>query len=104
MLRAFEDASTSESVAVPNGFLLEGGELRYRAGSEHAQFVCGAIDVVAKARNGDQGDWARVLRWRDDDEFKHEWLMPMGLLYKDKSELLAMLANRGLRINGSKNS
>lgn len=61
-------------------------------------FVCSPIEVIAKTRDTSSGTWGRLLQWRDDDNIKHQWSMPLSLLQGDAREYRRELASQGLNI------
>lgn len=61
-------------------------------------FVCSPIEVIAKTRDTNSGTWGRLLQWRDDDNIKHQWSMPLSLLQGDAREYRRELASQGLNI------
>ncbi len=60
--------------------------------------VCSPIEVIAKTRDTSSGTWGRLLQWRDDDNIKHQWSMPLALLQGDAREYRKELASQGLNI------
>lgn len=61
-------------------------------------FVCSPIEVIAKTRDPNSGNWGRLLQWRDDDSELHTWSMPLSLLQGDAREYRRELASQGLNI------
>ena len=61
-------------------------------------FVCSPIEIIAKTRDTNSGTWGRLLQWRDDDNIKHQWSMPLSLLQGDAREYRKELASQGLNI------
>ena len=61
-------------------------------------FVCSPIEVIAKTRDTGSTTWGRLLQWRDDDNVKHQWSMPLSLLQGDAREYRKELASQGLNI------
>ena len=61
-------------------------------------FVCSPIEIIAKTRDTSSGTWGRLLQWRDDDNIKHQWSMPLSLLQGDAKEYRKELASQGLNI------
>ncbi len=61
-------------------------------------FVCSPIEVIAKTRDTGSTTWGRLLQWHDDDNVKHQWLMPLSLLQGDTREYRKELASQGLNI------
>jgi hypothetical protein len=98
VLKAFETASTSELAQVPSGFALEDSGLYKVKDSGERSFLCGRLEVTARARNRHQENWSKMLRWRDKDGFEHVWVMPMELLAGEKNELLKRLLRGGLHV------
>lgn len=41
--------------------------------------IASAIEIVARTRNGNQGNWGCLIRWKDQDGHLHEWAVPMEL-------------------------
>lgn len=61
-------------------------------------FICSPIEIIAKTRDTSSGTWGRLLQWRDDDNIKHQWSMPLSLLQGDAREYRKELASQGLNI------
>ena len=61
-------------------------------------FICSPIEIIAKTRDGNSETWGRLLQWRDDDNIKHQWSMPLSLLQGDAREYRKELASQGLNI------
>ena len=61
-------------------------------------FVCSPIEIIARTRDINSGTWGRLLQWRDDDNVKHQWSMPLSLLQGDAREYRKELASKGLNI------
>ena len=61
-------------------------------------FICSPIEIIAKTRDTNSGTWGRLLQWRDDDNIKHQWSMPLSLLQGDAREYRRELASQGLNI------
>lgn len=61
-------------------------------------FVCSPLEIIAKTRDTNSGTWGRLLQWRDDDNEKHQWSMPLALLQGDAREYRKELAAQGLNI------
>ncbi|WP_440464936.1 DUF927 domain-containing protein [Psychrobacter sp. ASPA161_6] len=64
-------------------------------------FVCSPLEVIAKTRDTSSGTWGRLLQWRDDDNVKHQWSMPLSLLQGDAREYRKELASQGLNITAN---
>ena len=63
------------------------------------KWVCTLLQVIAKTRDEKSGEWGRLLEWRDDDDVKHQWAMPLEMLEGDGAEVRRELARLGLRIS-----
>lgn len=63
------------------------------------QWVCAPLHVIAKTRDEKSGKWGRLLEWKDDDGYTHQWAMPLELLESDGSDVRRELARLGLHIS-----
>ncbi|SDE53978.1 Uncharcterized protein, DUF927 family [Massilia sp. PDC64] len=66
------------------------------------RWICSPPSVVAKTRDAKSGEWGRLLEWRDDDNVRHQWAMPLELLQSDGTDMRRELARMGLSIAPSK--
>lgn len=66
------------------------------------RWICSPLSVVAMTRDAKSGEWGRLLEWRDDDQVRHQWAMPLELLQGDGSDVRRELARLGLSIAPSK--
>ncbi len=62
------------------------------------QWICGGLAVVAATRDAKSNAWGRLLEWRDADDVRHQWAMPLELLQGDGVEVRRELAQAGLAI------
>ena len=62
------------------------------------RWICSSLSVVAMTRDAKSGEWGRLLEWRDDDQVRHQWAMPLELLQGDGSDVRRELARLGLSI------
>lgn len=62
------------------------------------RWICSPLAVVAMTRDAKSGEWGRLLEWRDDDQVRHQWAMPLELLQGDGSDVRRELARLGLSI------
>jgi len=62
------------------------------------RWICSPLTVVAMTRDAKSGEWGRLLEWRDDDQVRHQWAMPLELLQGDGSDVRRELARLGLSI------
>lgn len=68
------------------------------------RWVCSPLAVVAMTRDAKSGEWGRLLEWRDDDNVRHQWAMPLELLQGEGGEVRRELARLGLSIAPSKSA
>lgn len=66
-----------------------------------AKWICSPIQVVAKTRDERNGEWGRLLEWRDDDGTLHRWAMPLEMLEGDGTDVRRELARLGLQISSN---
>jgi uncharacterized protein (DUF927 family) len=66
-----------------------------------AKWVCSPLQVVAKTRDERNGEWGRLLEWRDDDGKLHRWAMPLEMLEGDGTDVRRELARLGLQISSN---
>src|SRR6478672_10795323 len=67
--------------------------------------ICAWLEVVALVRDPSSNNWCRLLRFKDRDGKRHEWVMPMALLAGGGKEVLSKLLSDGLEIEpGGKDS
>jgi putative DNA primase/helicase len=64
-------------------------------------WVCSAFEIIGRARDPNGREWARWLRWTDDDKREHLHPVKDADLHGDPRSLCAALATRGLRISTS---
>ena len=62
-------------------------------------WVCSAFEIIGRARDPNGREWARWLRWTDDDKREHLHPVKDADLHGDPRSLCAALATRGLRIS-----
>lgn len=68
------------------------------------RWICSPLSVVAMTRDAKSGEWGRLLEWRDDDQMRHQWAMPLELLQGDGADVRRELARLGLSIAPGKAS
>lgn len=61
-------------------------------------FISAPFEVVGRVRNPNSEDWARLLRWKDEDQHVHPFTVSDADLHGDPSTLCANLASRGLKV------
>jgi hypothetical protein len=63
---------------------------------ELPQFISGPFEILGRVCNSNRENWARLLRWSDDDNRVHIYRVSDADLHGDPSALCASLASRGL--------
>jgi putative DNA primase/helicase len=71
-------------------------------GHEPPKFICSWLEVTALSRNEEGNEWGTVLTWHDPDHREHVWSAPRSLLVNQKTDLVEVLARRGLKIASPK--
>jgi putative DNA primase/helicase len=71
-------------------------------GKVETHFVSGAFKVLGRVRTPDGEQWARLLRWCDEDKRVHTMAIPDAELHGDAKALAALLATRGLKVSTGK--
>lgn len=65
-------------------------------------WLCSPLHVEAQTRNNGSEAWGRLLTWRDNDQVRHTWAMPMDLVQGDGLDMRRELARRGLQLSTNK--
>ena len=66
-------------------------------------WIAAAFEILGRVRDPKSESWARLLRWKDDDEREHEYAVSDSDLHGDVSTFCATLAARGLKITTGPN-
>lgn len=66
-----------------------------------AQWVCSSLSITARTRDAENGNWGRLLVFKDADDREHRWAMPMSLLAGSGDELRGELLRQGLIISSN---
>jgi len=61
-------------------------------------WLSGPFEILGRVRDPQSQSWARLLRWKDDDDVIHQHPVADQDLHGDGSALCASLANGGLKI------
>jgi uncharacterized protein (DUF927 family) len=84
------------------GFLVnEHGVFKVVDGDE-PKWLCAPLHVVAYARTVEKDQWGKVLRFRDPENFPHQWVMPLSFLAKDTAEFRGELFSLGLKMSAAR--
>ena len=67
--------------------------------STNSLFLSGPFELLGRARKPGGEGWARLLRWRDDDNRVHDYPVLDADLHGEHSALSANLASRGLKVS-----
>ncbi len=85
-----------------NGYALSKSGVFY-LGDDDPLFICSPLTVSAVTRDQYSQNYGRLLEWKDMDNNRHRWAMPMEMLAGDGLELRKVLLAAGLtRIGGGK--
>jgi len=63
-----------------------------------AQWICSALHVTARSRDGANGEWGYLLEFSDADGTMKRWAMPASMLAGDGTGYRATLLGMGLQI------
>lgn len=92
--------TTSEAMGRPGVYWI--GTAQDRASGEtiesEPQWICSGLQVAAVTRDGNGGEWGRLLVFADRDGQEHRWAMPMAMLAGSGEELRAELLRQGLEL------
>lgn len=96
-----KELRSSGSAATQKGFNIKPNEsgitALWRTSEEgFDELVSGCIRVTGQARDTDSMNWCNVLEFTDKDGNHRTWLMPMGMLAGDKTEVIRNLLEQGL--------
>jgi len=61
-------------------------------------WICSRLDVRARTRDTKSAAWGLLLEWRDPDNIRHQWSMPLELLQAEGVDVWRELARLGLSI------
>jgi putative DNA primase/helicase len=96
--RPFEQVNASAGVCAP--FRLTARAVEYREedeeGNERWTLVCSRLEILAKPRDENAGEWGRVVRVVNGDRTAHDWVMPMTMLAGDGQAYRERLFSMGL--------
>jgi putative DNA primase/helicase len=67
-------------------------------GVEARVWLSDPFEIIARVRDPESRDWARLLRWRDADKREHVYAVSDADLHGEPSALCATLASQGLKI------
>jgi hypothetical protein len=62
-------------------------------------WLAAAFEVIGGLRDHRGNAWGLLLRWRDRDGRRHEWVMPLRLVARRQEEVLEPLLDGGLKIS-----
>jgi len=106
--RYSEGATAGERCAYGNGeFEVSPGGVAFIGTDKYGErlpalWICSALQVRAMTRDAKSGEWGRLLEWRDKDNVRHQWAMPLELLQGDGVDVRRELARMGLTISTDK--
>jgi len=62
------------------------------------QWICSPMQVTAKTRDANNGEWGYLLEFEDADGHAKRWAMPASMLAGDGTQYRAVLLSMGLQI------
>lgn len=104
LLRARELEDRYKEETLPRGFYVSHDNLMYQPDAKGDQdppdsvFICSRLTITACTRDDANQNHGRLLEFRDVDNVRHEWAMPMQLLAGDGTSYREELLSMGLRI------
>ncbi|WP_278412984.1 DUF927 domain-containing protein [Stutzerimonas kunmingensis] len=100
--RVYEHTITLDGVKLPPGVWHHGQSLDKQSGEylPFDEWLCGPLHVEAVTRNeGQDGDYGRLLRFRNADRRELTWAMPNELLAGRPDSILSVLLGMGLDVD-----
>jgi len=96
-------ANASDAQAARPFFRVDDGGVWYhgfdRQGEPMSpQWICSQMEVTAKSRDGDNGEWGYLLEFKDGDGMPKRWSMPAAMLAGDGTQYRSTLLSMGLQI------
>lgn len=64
--------------------------------------ICSRLEITARTRDENGLNHGRLLEFKDPDDVRHQWAMPMEMLAGDGTEYRRILLSRGLEIAPSR--
>jgi len=93
---------TGDKPMFPSGFKIKNGGVYFIEEGDDGDtkdiWVCSALYVTARIRNGDSEAWGRLLEFSDADGVLHTWACPMEMLAGEGLEFYRALMYMGLDI------
>ncbi len=90
---------TLEAVSVPPGYRCgDDGVFLVPEEGDPERLTHAPVRVAALSRDGEAGNWGRLVEWRDHDGLPHELAIPAALFHAVGNELAQTLALGGLPI------
>ncbi|MEC6744515.1 DUF927 domain-containing protein [Pseudomonas qingdaonensis] len=100
--RVYDHGITLDGVKLRPGVWSHGQSLDKQSGDyvPSDEWLCGPLHVEAVTRNeGQDGDYGRLLRFRNADGHELTWAMPNELLAGKPDSILSVLLSRGLDVD-----
>ncbi len=100
--RVYEHTITLDGVKLRPGVWYHGQSLDKQSGEylPFDEWLCGPLHVEAVTRNeGQDGDYGRLLRFRNADRRELTWAMPNELLAGKPDSILSVLLGMGLDVD-----
>ena len=100
--RVYDHPITLEGIKLRPGVWFHGTKEDRKSGDRlpFDEWLCGPLHIDATARNeGQDGDYGRLLRFRNEDDRWLTWAMPNELLAGKPDSILAVLLSMGLNVD-----
>ena len=99
-------AATPADDKGPDPFIVSGEGVHWQGFDREGNptkpmWLCSRLEVIARTRDADGGEWGLLLCFTDPVGRVREWAMPMRMLSGDGRELRSILYSMGLRISTS---
>lgn len=110
----FRQSEENDFSSMPKGFFIMNDKLMYLDPQQNQNdqkdnatqpkeplpvYVGSKISVIAYARDENNENYGKLLRFIDPEGVEHEWIMPMEFLIGDGNKYKTALVNRGYKIS-----
>jgi uncharacterized protein (DUF927 family) len=102
VLRSRRDGGNSQAAPPPQFQVTDDGVFWQMDAHGPRLWLSARIDVAAKTRDANHGNWGLLLEWKDAEGHRHQWAMPMESLAADATSVRAYLLSEGLQISSNR--